>query len=208
MNIFISYIILGLSLAAPIGPINAAQLDKGIRNGFWHSWLVGVGAMLADVVYMVLVFLGVGYFLNTPIVQTFLWLFGCFILLYTGIESIISARIINRSSSRGEETLARCFYSGFFMSLSNPLTILFWLGIYGSVLAKTAASAGTERLLIYSAAIIIGLLLWDLTMATLASSFRKVLNTSMLTLISIASGLSLIGFGLYFGVEAFKILFL
>ena len=45
MNVFLSYILLGLSLAAPIGPINAAQIDKGIRNGFMHSWLIGVGAV-------------------------------------------------------------------------------------------------------------------------------------------------------------------
>ena len=44
MNIFFSYIILGLSLAAPIGPVNAAQLDHGIKNGFLHSWFVGLGA--------------------------------------------------------------------------------------------------------------------------------------------------------------------
>lgn len=34
MSIFLSYVFLGLSLAAPIGPINAAQLDKGIKMGF------------------------------------------------------------------------------------------------------------------------------------------------------------------------------
>lgn len=28
MNVFLSYILLGLSLAAPIGPINAAQIDR------------------------------------------------------------------------------------------------------------------------------------------------------------------------------------
>lgn len=38
INIFIGYVFLGLSLSAPIGPINAAQLDKGIRGGFWHAY--------------------------------------------------------------------------------------------------------------------------------------------------------------------------
>ena len=62
MNIFLSYILLGLSLAAPIGPINAAQIDKGIKYGFMHSWLIGVGAVVADGVYMLVVYIGVVQF--------------------------------------------------------------------------------------------------------------------------------------------------
>ena len=49
MSIFLSYLFLGISLAAPIGPINAAQIDEGIKNGFIHSWTVGLGAMIADI---------------------------------------------------------------------------------------------------------------------------------------------------------------
>lgn len=44
MNTFMTYVVLGISLSAPIGPINAAQLDRGARFGFMHAWLVGLGA--------------------------------------------------------------------------------------------------------------------------------------------------------------------
>ncbi|WP_284638623.1 LysE family translocator [Paenibacillus silviterrae] len=206
MSIFFSYIFLGLSLAAPIGPINAAQLNKGLRSGFWHSWLVGLGAMIADMVYMLLVYFGVVHFLSTPFMQTFLWLFGCFVLCYTGIESLMGAGKITNARD-DDESLVKSFFSGFLMSLSNPLTILFWLGIYGSVLAKTAKTAGPEELVLYSCAIMLGVVLWDITMASMASTFRKYLTARLLTLISILSGLSLIGFGLYFGLEACKMLF-
>ncbi|MFL9603607.1 LysE family transporter, partial [Aeromonas dhakensis] len=74
---------MGLSLAAPIGPINAAQIDRGIRSGFMHAWLIGVGAVVADGVYMLIVYIGVVQFLETPIVKAFLWFFGCFVLIYT-----------------------------------------------------------------------------------------------------------------------------
>jgi L-lysine exporter family protein LysE/ArgO len=206
MSTFISYILLGLSLAAPIGPINAAQLDKGIKNGFMHSWLVGLGAMIADMLYMLLVYFGVVHFLSTPFMQTFLWLFGCFVLVYTGVESVMGAGKMT-TMSRTNESLIKSFFYGFFMSLSNPLTILFWLGIYGSVLAKTASSVGTQELILNSCAIMIGVVIWDLTMATMASSFRKYLTPRLLAGISVLSGLSLIGFGMYFGFEACKVLF-
>jgi L-lysine exporter family protein LysE/ArgO len=209
VSVFLSYIFLGLSLAAPIGPINAAQLDRGIKSGFWHAWIIGLGSVVADIVYMCAVYLGMVQFIEIPLVKAFLWLFGCFVLVYTGIESITSAsqlRTDGRHESR-QDSYIKTFTTGFFMSISNPLTILFWLGIYGSILAKTSATLETNQLIIYSFAIILGLLIWDLTMATVASSFRKLLTTSVLKTISILSGLSLLGFGVYFGLQAFYLLF-
>jgi L-lysine exporter family protein LysE/ArgO len=209
MGVFFSYIFLGLSLAAPIGPVNAAQLDRGIKHGFFHSWLVGVGAVVADGIYMMIVYMGVVQFLTTPFMKAFLWSFGCFVLIYTGIEGLVGAKMAfnEGNTKRKTESLSKSFLAGFFMSLSNPLTILFWLGIYGSLLAKTAASYGTSELILYSAAIFIGLFTWDITMACVASSFQKVLADDLLRFISIMSGVSLIGFGIYFGVQAIQLIF-
>jgi threonine/homoserine/homoserine lactone efflux protein len=207
MNVFLSYILLGLSLAAPIGPINAAQIDRGIRNGFMHAWFVGVGAVLADAIYMLAVYIGVHQFLGTPFMKTFLWTFGSFVLFYTGVESMINAGKVTLEKNRNKEPLIKSLLSGFFMSISNPLTILFWLGIYGSILAKAAASYESSQLILYSSAIFIGLLLWDFTMAGISSSFKKYLTPSLLVFISFLSGFSLIGFGIYFGVQAFNALF-
>lgn len=69
MNTFLSYILLGISLAAPIGPINAAQIDKGIKYGFLHSYLVGFGAMVADFLFMMFVFFGSAHFLTAPFLR-------------------------------------------------------------------------------------------------------------------------------------------
>lgn len=206
MSVFLSYILLGLSLAAPIGPINAAQIEKGIRSGFMHSWLIGVGAMAADIVYMLIVYIGVVKFIDTPFMKTFLLFFGCFILIYTGIETLLKASDVTLDRTKKSEPLFRSFLAGFFMSISNPLTILFWLGIYGSVLAETASAYGHRQLMIYSTAIIIGLLIWDIAMASIASSFKRFLTSGLILFISVISGLSLIGFGIYFGIEAIKVL--
>lgn len=201
LSILLSYILLGFTLAAPIGPVNSARLDKGIKNGFWHAWIVGVGSMIADGVFMLMVYLGMVHFLEVFIVQVFLWLFGAFILIYSGVESIFSANSLALADSRGRDSLFKCFLTGFIMSITSPLSILFWLGIYGSVLAKTAQVNGTESLLVYSAMIFLGLMLWDLVVAGLTTGFRKFLSLNSLRGISILSGLTLIGFGLYFGYQ-------
>ncbi|WP_102274971.1 LysE family translocator [Cytobacillus massiliigabonensis] len=200
-SILLSYILLGFTLAAPIGPVNSARLDKGIKNGFWHAWVVGAGSMIADGIFMMIVYLGMVQFLEIPVVQIFLWLFGGFILIYSGIESIISAGSFTLADSSGKESIIKCFFTGFIMSITSPMSILFWLGIYGSVLAKTAQTNGTTSLLIYSSMIFLGLTLWDVLVAGLTTGFRRFLNSRSLKMISIISGFSLIGFGLYFGYQ-------
>jgi L-lysine exporter family protein LysE/ArgO len=206
LGVFISYILLGLSLAAPIGPVNAAQLDRGIKGGFFPAWFVGLGAVTADAFYMLIVYLGVVHVIDTPFIKTFLWLFGGFVLIYTGIESMFSAKEIKASNRRSVEPLYKSFFTGFIMSITNPLTILFWLGIYGSVLAKTATNYESSALILYSCAIFIGLLTWDIIMALVSSGFRKILNDRVLTSIAVISGVALIGFGVYFGWQGVLLL--
>ena len=207
MNIFLSYILLGFTLAAPIGPVNAAQLEKGIKHGFWHAWLLGLGAMAAAAVFLLLIYFGLAHFLSTPFGKTFLWLFGGFILIYTGVESFHKNNRLTFSNNRSTESHAKSFYSGFFMTFSNPVSILFWLGIYGSVLATTAQRYGTLELLLYSSGIFIGLMLWDIAMASVSSIFQKFLHEGVLVLISRAAGVCLLGFGVYFEWQAIKELF-
>lgn len=202
-HILFSYFILGITLAAPIGPVNSARIDKGIKNGFWHAWSVGVGSMLADGLFMLFVYLGFVHFIEIPVVQIFLWLFGGFVLIYSGVEGMVKAGAISLSGYRQKESLAKSFGIGFLMSITSPLSILFWIGIYGSVLAKTATTTGTTTtdLLIYSSMIFLGLTCWDVFVAMLATSFRRFLNERSLKTISIVSGLSLLGFGGYFGYQ-------
>lgn len=207
MNTFFSYLLLGISLSAPVGPINAAQINKGIHNGFYHAWLVGVGAMVADAIFMLLIYFGVAQFLTTPFMKSFLWLFGFFILVYTGIESIVAAKATISSDSTANESTGKSFRTGFFMAITNPLNIIFWLGIYGAVLAKTSQVYSHSQLLLYSSGIFLGIFLWDLIMASIASSFRKFLNIRALQFISVGAGVCLIGFGIYFGIEAYKLIF-
>lgn len=207
MGIFISYIFLGLSLAAPLGPINAAQINQGIKNGFFHSWVIGLGSIFAELFFIIAVFFGVVHFLEIAFMKTFLWSFGAFVLFYTAFESIISSKEIQINQNRDKDSLKKTFSTGFLLSISNPLSILFWLGIYGSVLANTIDRYDNFHLILYGGAILIGLMLWDITMAGVSSGFRKFLTQRTLKGISIFTGLILFGFAFYFGIQAIKLLF-
>jgi len=204
MNSIFTYVLLGLSLAAPFGPVKAMLLNTGIKNGFFHAWLFSFGALLTDIMYMLLVYFGVAQFIDTPFMKTLLWSFGCFVLTYTGIENLLSLHKIEMDLNFAKYVrLRQSLLSGFLMALLNPLTILFWLGIYGSILAKSSESFSGLQIIIYSAAILVGIMMWDFTLAYLSSSARKFLSTRFLKIISFISSVFMIIFGIYFGIQAY-----
>lgn len=206
MGVFLSYLVLGLSLAAPIGPINAAQINQGIKNGFLHSWLIGLGSIVGEFLFIIAIFFGLVHFLEMPIMKTFLWSFGTFVLLYTAIENMLSVPEIDNATNRQTDSLKKTFWSGFFLTITNPLSILFWLGIYGSILANTIHRYDMPHVIMYGGAVLLGLMIWDVTMAVLSSSFRKILTPTLLKTISFVSSLSLFGFAGYFGYQALRLL--
>lgn len=131
------------------------------------------------------------------------------LLIYTGIESVFGARKsfdLRNETKLSEGNYKKTLFSGFLMSVSNPMTILFWLGIYGSVLAEKSVHYELYQLAAASLAIIAGIALWDFSMAGIAGFFRKWLTNRLLRIISVLSGFSQICFGGYFGYDGIRLL--
>ncbi|MEZ0118695.1 UNVERIFIED_ORG: threonine/homoserine/homoserine lactone efflux protein [Heyndrickxia coagulans] len=208
MNIF-SYIVLGLSLSVPVGPITIEMVKRGIKKGFLHSWFVGLGGMSADVVLMFLIYFGVSTYLTTPVAKLMMWIFGCIILVYLGYESIRDAfREITIPEEKKKGNLLQSFLSGFLIAISNPLNIIFWIGIYGSVLTTILNTVNSGKALLYSSAIFIGIAAWDITVASSVHFGRKFVHQRFLKWLSVIAGIALIGFGIHFGYQAVKSLYL
>ncbi|MFD2658402.1 LysE family transporter [Gracilibacillus thailandensis] len=203
ISIIISYIFLGISLSAPVGPINIAQFNKGIHHGFLNAWLVGIGGMLADVLFMFIIYYGLADYLTTPIPKLLMWTLGCLVLIYLGYESIRdSKKKITLAESNQYEPPIKSFVTGFLLAVSNPLNIIFWIGIYGSVLTEAVHTIGKQQALLYSGAIFIGIMIWDVSMAAIAHFSRKRINNTIIKWISIIAGIVLWIFGLNFGYQA------
>ncbi|PIC70826.1 amino acid transporter [Sporosarcina sp. P16b] len=208
MNSLVVYMFLGASLAAPIGPVKTVLLNTGIKRGFFHAWAFSLGSVTADILYMFIVYFGVGQFIESPLIKIILWSFGCFVLMYTGIENLLTLNKVEMSLKFGKRVRLRTsMLTGFLMSLMNPLTIIFWLGIYGSILAKTAGGSTGYQIILNSGAIMLGIIIVDVMMACLSSGARKFLSVRLLIIVTLISSLSMIGFGLYFGIQAYQALF-
>jgi threonine/homoserine/homoserine lactone efflux protein len=205
--LFIKFIVLGISLAAPVGPINMEMIKRGISNGFWHSWLVGVGGVTADFIFLLLIFFGAAQFMQEKVVVLAMYAVGAIMLVYIGItsmrDSFVNKQKIDKENLTNRSTLTNAYGTGFFIALLNPINLVFWFGVYGSTLAKLSETETLIMSLLISLAIFIGIILWNLNIAFTVHFGRELVNERLLSFISFAAGFCLFWFGIGFAIEFF-----
>lgn len=116
MDSIFTYMFLGISMAATIGPVKTVLINTGIKSGFFHAWFFSLGALTTDIMYMIIVYFGVGQFIDSMALKVFLWSFGCFVLLYNGIENLLTLNKIDMNLKSGKRyRLRKSILSGFLM---------------------------------------------------------------------------------------------
>ncbi|MCM3594541.1 LysE family translocator [Metabacillus idriensis] len=191
-------IVLGISLAAPIGPIKLEMIKRGIMGGFWPAMLVGIGAITVDMMLMFGIFLGLVTFLESTLFSAILSAVGSYFLAKLGIGSILrslSAEKIIESDDE-KKSGAGSYWTGFFIALGNPFIFIFWLGVYGSALTSLGPHHTFLYLLIYSLLIIAGVTLWNLNIALTIHFIRDYIKDRMLKAITFIAGVILLGFSI------------
>ena len=87
--------------------------------------------------------------------------------------------------------------SGYLVNISNPLAVLFWVGIFGSSIEQSVSESKVIMLLV-SSTILVGILIWHSTMSLLSNWGKRYLNEKTLTFFSVTAGLGLFMFGVKF----------
>lgn len=198
----LSNILLGVSLAAPIGPVSVEVIKRGLRKGFFSAFPVCLGAALGDTFYLVLTFFGLAPFLVSPFSRVSILLFGSAVLLFLGFQTI-------RDSFRGK-TLSmddvneekNAIVLGFALAVINPMTVVWWMGVFGAVLGNLPAENLTFSSLLWNLSIILGVLLWSLFLSLFLHFGKHFVTEKGMRAVTGIAGLSLMGFGLKFGFNA------
>ncbi|MBS3106465.1 LysE family transporter [Candidatus Woesearchaeota archaeon] len=197
---FFQNVLLGLSLAAPTGPVNIEAIKRGLRDGFMHAFLIGVGAALADTTSLILVFLGLSVFIEFPYVQAGIWLLGAGVLVYLGSVSLKESADKIRSKKATPSNRAPLI-EGYILAITNPMGWVWWLGVSGVIMGSLGGISKTFAFL-SSLPIILGTLLWFSAVALLLHFGRRFVNEKTMKIISFLAGLILMGFGMRFGYQA------
>ena len=192
-------ILLGLSLAAPIGPVNLEIIKRGLNSGFKQAFLTGTGAMCADTTYLILIFFGLTSFFNFAFMKIFLGIAGSIILIYLGV---ISAKEFfskaNATESKPHRLFKTSFITGYVLAISSPITIVWWTGVFGALLASQTNIQTSVSAFFSCLSILLGCFLWVFFLATALHWGKKIINEKIVGVISLVAGIFIIVFGLYF----------
>lgn len=202
LSAIVRNIILGISLAAPLGPSGVAIIQNGLRAGFWRAFLTAIGVTLADAAYLLLVFFGLSPFLEIEAVRIGLWLLGTVALAYLGIRSLREAREGIEIEGSLPATARNPLLVGFAVNVSNPLAIVWWLGVFGTLLTERASPGSRLAGLLVSSTILIGILAWHSSVSAVTHVGRRLINSRLARLVSTAAGVVLLLFAARFAYLA------
>lgn len=117
-------VVLGLSLAAPPGPMNAVIAEESVARGWTSGFAAGLGAMTADAVFLGLALVGVVAVVQEyPTLEAGLFAVGGLLMLYYAYGAAQDAG----SFSEAEAADGRGFRKAFALALANPYQITWWL---------------------------------------------------------------------------------
>ncbi len=201
MELYIKFVLVGLSIALPVGAITVEMTKQGLKNGFFHGWAVGLGGMMIDFLLIVALYVGLAQILSLPYVQMPLWIIGAGFLFWLAYDSIKHAdQDIALAGEKVNKSLWKTFRNGLLVAVS-PGNLVFWISVFGAVLADSYSANESGRFIVAAMGILTGILLHDLGLLTIVSITRKVMNRHMVKWTSIIAGILLFGFGCYFLYE-------
>ena len=200
-------ILLGLSLAAPIGPVNLEIIKRGLNSGFKQAFLTGAGAMCSDTTYLILIFFGLTSFLNFAFMKIFLGIAGGIILIYLGAASAKDFfRKANATENKPYRLFKASFVTGYVLAISSPMTIVWWTGVFGALLAAQTHTQTNISAFFSCLSILLGCFLWVTSLSIALHWGKKIINEKFTRLISLFAGLFLIAFGMYFLYRAISLI--
>jgi len=194
LQVLLSGVALGFSIAAPPGPVTALSAQQVVSRSWLSGWLVMLGATVADGVFFVLTYYGVAR-LVTPGARGALFVLGGGLLLYLAYSTVKKAgrrdsrAPISRASRWSSSSRRSPFLSGLSMGLTNPYQLGWWIAVGASMVADFGASVAVG--------FFVGILSWTVVFTTLVhEGVRRYQRLS--PLIAYASAAVMAGFGLWF----------
>ena len=188
MDSFITGILLGLGVAIPFGPFNILIMNYSLSS-FGRGFALGMGAMSADILYFVLLSLGVLVVFDNPWIFKSIAIFGAIFLLYMAWAcyknaSKMLAKISN--TERGESLLA-CYLKGLGLNSINPFIVGFWLSL-SSVVVSSA------NWMIAALGVLLALFAWVLGLSILTSLARRIISAKVARIFSYVSAVLMLCF--------------
>jgi threonine/homoserine/homoserine lactone efflux protein len=192
-------IAIGLSVTAPLGPVNVMVIRNSIRRGFLVAFLTGFGAVIADAIFATVAAYGIGsvqHFI-TDYAQ-YLTGVGGLILVFMGVRlartHITLAELALQEPPRRRQVAAKMLTT-FMLTITNPGVLFGFLAIFGTMTAVLRLGDDAGRPLTVVAGVALGGAAWWLFLSFLITRLRARISETVFDRINKWTGIVIAGFG-------------
>jgi threonine/homoserine/homoserine lactone efflux protein len=195
LNLFLKGLLIGFAIAAPVGPIGVLCIQRSLHNGFKIGLMTGLGAALADGTYGLIAGFGltaVSSFLISY--QSWVKLIGGLFLIYLGIKTFFTPPAADKKT-RPDKSSFHAFITTFFLTLTNPATILSFVAVFAGLGLGTIHSDYIHALILVSGIILGSTAWWILLSGGVAFVLHHKVPPSFMRVINWISGLIIFVFG-------------
>jgi len=194
-NFLLKGLVIGLSIAAPVGPIGLLCIRRSLEQGRIAGLVTGLGAATADAAYGCVAGFGltaVSGFLLAHVA----WLRagGGIALCYLGARTFLAAPA-QGAAQAGAGGLVPAYVSTLLLTLANPMTILSFVAVFAGF--GLAASPSYPAAATLVAGVFVGSGLWWLFLSTSVSLLRERIGTGWMLAVNRVSGAVIVAFGVY-----------
>lgn len=187
-------LVLGLSVAAPVGPISVLCMRRTLAGGFSTGFLSGLGVATADALYGGVAAFGLTVVTDLLVGQrVWLQLLGGVFLCYLGLATLRARPPAMSAAIDGRRSLG-AYASTFALTLTNPMTILSFAAIFAG-LGLGAAGSGRATAVWLVVGVFLGSACWWLALTGAVAALRARVTPARFRWANVASGLVIVGFG-------------
>ena len=191
MSLFISSFVLAIAFCAPPGVITAETVRRGAARGFIPALFVQFGSLVGDTTWAIIALTGLAFLVQNNTAKIMLSLVGILLMLKLAWNAIKDARQGKVLDTTVSESHRGDFTNGAFLSLGNPMNIVFWTGLGTTVFASISGSPQPADFVIFFAGFLGGAILWCFVMATLVAWGRKFVTPTFFRWVNFACGIAL-----------------
>jgi threonine/homoserine/homoserine lactone efflux protein len=191
MLILISGIIIGFLVAAPVGPTGILVINRTLKSGKKIGFISGIGAALADTLYASFVSFSISIIINFLFNnQELIQATGSVFLAIVGYKTIRTV-----PKEKGKVSDHNYLITTFFLTLTNPLTLLAFIGIFASFGTAIYCREFTGAILLITG-VFCGSCSWWFLLTIIVNRFKERMNEHVEILINRISGIIMILFGI------------
>jgi threonine/homoserine/homoserine lactone efflux protein len=195
VGLFFEGIVIGFAIAAPVGPIGVLCIRRTLAEGRVSGLVSGLGAATADALYGAVAALGLTFVTEFLVGgQAWLRLIGGAFLLFLGVRTFL-ARPAERAAPAARSGLPGAYASTFFLTLTNPTTILSFAAIFAGLGVAGAASGDVLSAMLLVLGVFLGSAAWWFVLSGATSLFRTRLSVRGLRWVNRISGTVIAAFG-------------